>query len=120
MPATPKSPGRRRPVHPKAVPGARPSAARAVSTAFEALGFAPEEAEHLRIRAELMLALTQLIAAQGWTQAEAARRLGVTQPRISDLTRGKIDRFSIDTLVDLLTAAGAGVTVTVRRRRRAA
>lgn len=91
-----------------------------VATAFEALGFSPEAAEHLRIRAELMLALTQLIDAHGWTQAEAARRLGVTQPRISDLARGKIDRFSIDTLVDLLTAAGAGVTVTVRRRRSAA
>jgi predicted XRE-type DNA-binding protein len=91
-----------------------------VATAFEALGFGAEAAEHLRIRAELMLALTQLIDAQGWTQAEAARQLGVTQPRISDLVRGKIDRFSIDTLVDLLTAAGAGVTVTVRRRRSAA
>jgi predicted XRE-type DNA-binding protein len=89
-------------------------------TAFEALGYAPEEAEHLRIRADLMLALGELIAERGWTQAEAARVLGVTQPRVSDLLRGKIDRFSIDTLVHLLAQAGADVTFKVRRRRSAA
>lgn len=88
--------------------------------AFAAVGFPPEEAEHLRIRADLMLALTRLIAERGWTQAEAARALAVTQPRISDLTRGKIERFSIDTLVTMLAHAGADVTVTVRRRRSAA
>lgn len=89
-------------------------------TAFEALGSAPEEADHLRIRADLMLALEKLIAERGWTQAEAARALGVTQPRVSDLVRGKFDRFSIDTLVHLLSQAGADVTFKVRRRRSAA
>jgi predicted XRE-type DNA-binding protein len=89
-------------------------------TAFEALGYAPEEAEHLRIRADLMSALGEVVAERGWTQAEAARALGVTQPRISDLLRGKIDRFSIDTLVHLLSQAGADVTFKVRRRRSAA
>jgi len=93
---------------------------RRTQTAFEALGYAPEEAEHLRIRADLMLALGDLIAERGWTQAEAARALGVTQPRVSDLLRGKIDRFSIDTLVHLLAQAGADVTFKVRRRRTAA
>ena len=116
MPPTPRPSARKRLTHRGGIP-VRPAR---VATAFEALGFAAEEAEHLRIRAELMLALTQLIDAQGWTQAEAARQLGVTQPRISDLVRGKIERFSIDTLVDLLTAAGASVTVTVGRRRSAA
>ena len=116
MPTTTRPPARKTSARRAGVPR-RPAR---VATAFEALGFVAEEAEHLRIRAELMLALTQLIDAQGWTQAETARRLGVTQPRISDLVRGKIDRFSIDTLVDLLTAAGAGVTVTVRRRGSAA
>jgi predicted XRE-type DNA-binding protein len=95
-------------------------AARRVQTAFEAIGYAPEEAEHLRIRADLMVALGELIAERAWTQAEAARVLGVTQPRISDLLRGKIDRFSIDTLVHLLSQAGADVTFKVRRRRTAA
>ena len=89
-------------------------------TAFEALGYAPEEADHLRIRADLMLALEELIAERGWTQAEAARALGVTQPRVSDLVRGKIDLFSIDTLVHLLSQAGASVTFKVRRGRSAA
>ena len=89
-------------------------------TAFETLGYAPEEAEHLRIRADLMLALGELIGERGWTQAEAARALGVTQPRVSDLLRGKIERFSIDTLVHLLSQAGADVTFKVRRRRTAA
>ena len=64
--------------------------------------------------------LSEVIGERGWTQAEAARALGVTQPRISDLLRGKIDRFSIDTLVHLLSQVGAGVTFKVRRRRSAA
>jgi predicted XRE-type DNA-binding protein len=93
---------------------------RRTPSAFEALGYPPEEAEHLRIRADLMIALGALIAERGWTQAEAARALGVTQPRVSDLLRGKIDRFSIDTLVHLLSQAGADVTFKVRRRRTAA
>ena len=93
---------------------------RRTQTAFEALGYGPEEAEHLRIRADLMLTLGELIAERGWTQVEAARALRVTQPRVSDLVRGKIDRFSIDTLVQLLSHAGADVTFKVRRRRTAA
>ena len=90
------------------------------TNAFEAVGFPPAEAEHLRIRADLMLEVERLIAARGLTQAEAAKVLHVTQPRISDLTRGKIDRFSIDTLVEMLSRAGADVTFKVRRRTSAA
>lgn len=88
--------------------------------AFEAVGFPPAEAEHLRIRADLMLELTRIIEAQQLTQATAAKLLHVTQPRISDLMRGKIDRFSIDTLIEMLAAAGADVTVRVRRGKHAA
>jgi len=87
---------------------------------FEAVGFEPAEAEHLRIRADLMIELERFIAEQGWTQAEAAKAFHVTQPRISDLMRGKIERFSIDTLVEMLSRTGADVTVRVRRRKRAA
>lgn len=94
--------------------------ARRHENAFELVGFPPAEAEHLRIRADLMLALERLINAKRLTQAQAAKLLHVTQPRISDLMRGKIDRFSIDTLVDMLTTAGAAVTVKVRRRKSAA
>jgi predicted XRE-type DNA-binding protein len=93
---------------------------RRYSNAFEAVGFEPIEAEHLRIRADLMLEVERLIVDRGLTQAEAAKLLHVTQPRISDLIRGKIERFSIDTLVEMLSRAGAGVTVRVRRRRHAA
>jgi predicted XRE-type DNA-binding protein len=85
-----------------------------------ALGYTPEEAEHLRIRADLMLALGEVIAERGRTRAEAARALGITQPSVSDLLRGKIDRFSTDMLVQLLSHAGVDVTFKVRRRRSAA
>lgn len=88
--------------------------------AFEAVGFAHVEAEPLRIRADLMLEVERLIEARGLTQAEAAKLLHVTQPRISDLTRGKIERFSIDTLVEMLARARVDVTVKVRRSKHAA
>ncbi|MDQ2667382.1 MAG: XRE family transcriptional regulator [Gemmatimonadota bacterium] len=93
---------------------------RRYTNAFEAVGFPPAEAEHLRIRADLMIEVERLITARGLTQAEAAKALHVTQPRISDLMRGKIDRFSIDTLVEMLSRAGADVTFKVRRRKSAA
>jgi len=93
---------------------------RSSGNVFRDLGFAAEEAENLRIRAELMARLTGVIEAQGLTQAEAARLLGVTQPRVSDLARGKIGLFSIDTLVKMLAKAGLRVTVTARPRKRVA
>jgi predicted XRE-type DNA-binding protein len=84
---------------------------------FRDLGFDAEEAENLRIRADLMIQLTKLIEARGLTQASAAKLLGVTQPRISDLMRGKIDRFSIDTLIEMLGRTGARVSFVINRRR---
>ncbi len=93
---------------------------RRYTNVFEAVGFPPAEAEHLRIRADLMLEVERLIVARGLTQAEAAKALHVSQPRISDLMRGKIDRFSIDTLIEMLSRAGADVTIKVRRRKSAA
>src|SRR5688572_9041949 len=80
---------------------------------FEDLGFSREEAENLRIRAALMRSLKKIIEDSGLTQAMAAEAFGVTQPRISDLIRGKIELFSIDTLVNMLAAAGHHVEVTV-------
>ena len=82
---------------------------------FTDLGFDAEEAENLRVRSELMVAIAKLIEKRGLTQAEAAKLLGVTQPRISDLTRGKIDRFSVDTLIAMLGRAGMHVRLTMRR-----
>jgi predicted XRE-type DNA-binding protein len=87
---------------------------------FEDLGFKGEEAESLRIRSDLMIALTKVIDYRGISQRQAATLFGVTQPRISDLVRGKIDLFSIDTLVNMLAKAGAKVRVEVRPKRRVA
>ncbi|WKW13519.1 XRE family transcriptional regulator [Pseudogemmatithrix spongiicola] len=90
---------------------------RTTGNVFADLGFAAEDAEHLKVRADLMVALTKLLDARGLSQAEAAKLLGVSQPRISDLVCGKIDKFSVDTLISMLAAAGAHVSVSVRRGR---
>lgn len=81
---------------------------------FQDLGFSVEEAANLKVRADLMLDVRQYIERQGWTQAEAARFFGETQPRISNLMRGEIGRFSIDKLVNMLAHAGLEVEVSVR------
>jgi predicted XRE-type DNA-binding protein len=80
---------------------------------FVDLGFSPTEARNLRIRSQMMTALRQFIEKGGLTQADAAKRLKVSQPRISDLTRGKISRFSLDTLVNMLSDAGLQVDVRI-------
>ena len=81
---------------------------------FIDLGFAPAEAENLRIRSAMMRALVAFIRKEKLTQAQAAKRLGVTQPRVSDLMRGKIHLFSIDNLVVLLAAAGLRVDLKIK------
>ena len=90
---------------------------RSVGNVFNDLGFASEEAANLRIRADLMIELSKLIEARGLTQATAASLFGVSQPRVSDLMNGKIERFSIDTLVAMLGRAGIGIKFTTTRRR---
>lgn len=87
---------------------------------FADLGFPPEEAAHLLIRSDLMGQLRVLIAERGLTQKAAAKALGVTQPRVSDLVRGRIELFSIDTLIEMLTRFDVAVTVKTKRRRRVA
>jgi len=87
---------------------------------FLDLGFPPGEAEHLSVRSELTIAIGQLIKERGLTQAQAARLFGVTQPRVSDLVRGRIELFSIDGLVEMLGRAGVGVSVRLETRRRPA
>ena len=82
---------------------------------FRDLGFDALEAENLRIRAALMNALIAHIGKQRLTQAQAAKLLGVTQPRVSNLMRGKISLFSIDTLLNLLARAGLRVDLRVSR-----
>lgn len=80
---------------------------------FEDLGFGKEEAANLKIRADLMIDLCNFIRSQQWTQAEAATFFGETQPRISNLMNGDIDRFGIDKLVQMLSQAGMEVRVLV-------
>lgn len=87
---------------------------------FRDLGFGAEEAANLQLRSDLMIVLRKRLTADGTTQVQAARLLGVSQPRVSDLYRGKIDRFSVDTLIKWLGKVGADVRVTVRNKTRAA
>ena len=86
---------------------------RSSGNVFKDLGFSDEEAEHLKIRSTLMIQLRKVIEERGLTQGEAAKLFGVTQPRVSDLVRGKIDLFSIDMLVDMLAHAGVRVKLVV-------
>jgi predicted XRE-type DNA-binding protein len=80
---------------------------------WDAIEDTPQESENMRLRSRLMMALAERIRAEGWTQKQAAARLGVTQPRISDLVRGKIDLFSLDSLVNMVAAAGLHVEMSV-------
>lgn len=82
---------------------------------WEALGYAPEEAQNLRMRNVLMMALERIIKDRGLTQAKAAKLLGVSQPRVSDLMRRHIDRFSIDALVEMLSRAGFRVELKIKQ-----
>jgi predicted XRE-type DNA-binding protein len=88
---------------------------RKFASVWDAVEPVPEIAAQLKARSTLMTALRDRIVRARWTQAEAARRLGVTQPRISTLMRGKLSLFSLDTLVAMATAAGLRVEIKIRR-----
>ena len=83
---------------------------------FRDLGFGREEAEHLLVRADLMIQLQKLIASRRLKQKSAAKVLRVTQPRVSDLLRGRIDLFSTDALIDMLARLGARVRLIMKAR----
>ena len=83
---------------------------------FEDLGFDASESENLTLRAQLMRELDTLIHDKRLTQSNAAELLGIQQSRVSDLVRGKIDRFSIDMLVKLLAKTGHRVEIKVKRQ----
>jgi predicted XRE-type DNA-binding protein len=78
---------------------------------WDAIADTPEEAMNLRVRSELMDKITVLIEEHGWTQSEAAKHCGVTQPRINDLLRGRISHFSLDALVNIAAALGQRIHV---------
>jgi len=91
---------------------------RSSGNVFLDLGFPSEEAEYLKIRSTLMIHLRKTIEAKGMKQAEAAKLLGVTQPRVGDFYKGKIHLFSIDTLVDMLSRAGIHIKLVVGSSKR--
>ena len=80
---------------------------------FLDIGFSPDEANNLMLRSQLMSRVRE--AAQGATQREAAKLFGITQPRLNDLLRGKIDKFSLDALVNMLGHAGMRVELRVKK-----
>ncbi len=80
---------------------------------FSDLGFSREQSGKLVIKSYLMMQVEVFIKNQGMTQEQASKLMGVSRPRISDVMRGKIDKFTIDALVDMLTKAGLHIAVTV-------
>ena len=82
-----------------------------VDSVFYDIADTPDEAANLTARGLLMVAIEERITEEGWTQAEAAVRLRVTQPRISDLMNGKISKFSLDALVNMLAPVGLAFDV---------
>jgi len=81
------------------------------ASVWDALADTPEEAANLTIRAEFMNKISDIIKEGGWTQSDAAQRCGVTQPRINDLLKGRISKFSLDALVNIATALGRRVHI---------
>jgi predicted XRE-type DNA-binding protein len=91
---------------------------RSSGNVFRDLGFSPHEAEHLFVRSDLMIKVQELITSRGIKQAEVAKILRITQPRVSDLLRGRIDLFSTDALIDMLARLGVRVRLVLKPSRR--
>ncbi|WP_428852957.1 helix-turn-helix domain-containing protein [Imbroritus primus] len=83
------------------------------ASVWDAIEDTPEAAENMKLRSILMMALANHITRTGMSQAQAAEVLGVTQPRVSDLMRGKINLFGLDALVNMTTAAGLHIEMRV-------
>jgi len=81
---------------------------------FLDIGFSPDEAQNLHLRSELMNKIEHFVRSGGLTQKECATRMGVTQPRLSELLKGKIDKISIDALINMLGHAGMRVRLLVK------
>jgi predicted XRE-type DNA-binding protein len=80
---------------------------------WDALADTPEEAANLTLRSDLMIKIETIVKENGWTQKEAAKQCGITQPRMNDLLRGRISRFSIDALVNIAASLGRKVRVSL-------
>jgi len=89
------------------------SAMKSSGNVFADLGFEAEEAANLKLRSQLMIAADKVLIEKKLTQQAAAKALGISQPRVSDLLRGKAEKFTIDSLVNILTKLGHEVTLQV-------
>jgi predicted XRE-type DNA-binding protein len=85
------------------------------ASVWDAIEQTPEDAAYMKLRSQLMIALTQHITRKELTQAQAAKIFGVTQPRISDLMRGKINVFGLEALINMASAAGLQVELRIRK-----
>ena len=85
------------------------------TSVWDAIEDTPQEAASMKARSALMMELSTVIQSSGMTQSDAAALFGVTQPRVSDLMRGKINLFSLDTLIDMAATAGMSPTVKVSK-----
>jgi predicted XRE-type DNA-binding protein len=85
------------------------------ASVWDAIEATPAAAANMKARAELMIALTETVGSWDVSQAAAAKRLGLTQPRLNDLLRGRITKFSLDALMALATRAGLSVRVEIMR-----
>lgn len=85
------------------------SESKSYQSVWDALAETPEQAAHLKARSELMIQISQIIQAKGWTQTEAAKHCAITQPRMNDLLRGKMSLFSLDALVNIAAKLGKQV-----------
>jgi predicted XRE-type DNA-binding protein len=88
--------------------------AQTFANVWDALEDSPEDAANMTMRSQVMVILNATVRGWSTTQARAARRLGITQPRLNDLLHGKINKFSLDTLLTLATRAGLKVKIEVR------
>lgn len=82
---------------------------------FRDLGFPEGEAQNLLLRTDLMIKIERLVKKSGLIQSEAAEMLGITQPRLNDLLKGRIEKFSLDALVNMLSRAGMEVKMTIKK-----
>lgn len=98
---------------------AKPKMQRGSGNVFRDLGFSEEEAHNLSLRSELMMRIEDFVKRSGMTQAAAAKQLGLTQPRLNALLRGKINQFSLDALVNIAMHAGLRVELKIVRARAA-
>ena len=98
----------------------KPRVTRSCGNVFRDLGFPPDKAEHLLVRADLMIRLEKELGSRSLKQAQAARLLGISQPRVSDLLRGRVELFSADALIDMLARLGVKVRIVASTRTRVA